>query len=107
GTAAADASGNGLNAAYSSGVQSSLPGALPFDTDPAVQLDGSSGYVQLPSGFADFSKGFTAEVWAYPTAVANSQEFFDHGNGAYSDNIILFREGTSNNLLFEVFSGNS
>jgi hypothetical protein len=107
GTMAADASGNSLNATYTGGVQLGNLGALPFDPNTAVQLDGNSGYVQLPSGFADFTTGFTAELWAFPTTVANYQTFFDLSNGPYSDNILLVREGTTNNLLFQTYYANS
>ena len=105
GTVAADASGSGLNATYVGGVQLGQVGALPFDTDTAVTLDGSTGYVQLPTISNSFNSGFSAEIWADPTSVASNQRFFDLGNGTYSDNIVLFRIGTTNNLGFQVYSG--
>ena len=44
-------------------------------------------------------------MWADPTSVGNYQEFFDLGNGAYCDNIVLYRLGTTNNLAFVVYQG--
>ena len=75
GTAAADTSGNGLNATYVGGVQLGQVGALPFDPDTAVTLDGSTGYVQLPKLNNDFTNGFSAEVWANPTSVSYNQSY--------------------------------
>ena len=107
GTVAADSSGNGLNATYVGGVQLGQPGALPFDPGTAVTLDGSTGYVQLPTLSNAFTSGFSAEVWADPTSVGSYQRFFDFGNGSYADNIVLSRNGTSNDLAFTVFQGGS
>ncbi len=105
GTTATDASGNGNNATYVGGVQLGTPGALPFDPGTSATLNGSTGYVQLPTITNDFTSGFSAEFWADPTAVSNNQEFFDLGNGAFSDSILLYRLGTSNNLAFQVYQG--
>jgi uncharacterized repeat protein (TIGR01451 family) len=105
GTTAADATGHGLNATYTGGVTHGLQGALPSDPDTAVQLDGSSGLVQLPSGFADFTKGFSAEVWVFPTAVKGWQAFFDLASVPGRDNILFGRENLTNNLYFQVYSG--
>ena len=107
GTTATDSSGNGLNATYVGGVQLGQPGALPFESATAITFDGSTGYVQLPTLSNDFTSGFSAEVWAYPTSVASYERFFDLGNGAYADNIVLYRVGTSNDLAFVVFDGGS
>ncbi|HEV3345215.1 MAG TPA: right-handed parallel beta-helix repeat-containing protein, partial [Pirellulales bacterium] len=109
---AADASGHGLGGVYQGNVTLGLQGALPSDSDTAAQFpggsyDASAGYVQLPSGFANFQAGFTFEVWAFPTSVASFQPFFDFGNGYNSDNLVLAREGKTNNLIFQVDSGGS
>ena len=107
GTTAADGSGNGLNATYVGGVTLGVAGPLPFDSATAVTLDGSTGYVQLPKLTTDFTTGFSAEEWVDPTAVGNYQAFLDFGNGSYSDNITMFRVGTTNTLGFEVLQGSS
>src|SRR5205823_2278426 len=71
GATAADSSGNGLNPTYIGGITRGAPGVLPAYSDTAVTFDGTSGKIQLPSGFANCTTGFTWEGWVYPTAAAN------------------------------------
>ena len=72
----------------------------------ALRFDGSTGYATLPAtGFADFRNGFSAGVWVYPTSANSWARFFDFGNGALSDNILLTRGGSSNDLYFTVYRG--
>ena len=104
---AADSSGNNASATYVGGVQLGQSGPLPFDPESAVTLNGSTGFVQLPKLTNDFTGGFSATIWADPTAVGSYQRFFDLGNGSYADNIVLYRVGTTNNLGFVVFDGSS
>jgi hypothetical protein len=74
----------------------------------AMTFDGSSTYVKLPNaGLSNFTNGFSAGVWVYPTAATNYARFFDFGNGAGSDNILLCRSGTTNDLLFRVHKGSA
>ncbi len=108
GTTATDDSGNGLNATYVGGVTFGVAGPLTFDSDTAVSLDGSTGYVQLPKLTTDFTTGFSAELWVDPTSAAYYQYFLDLSNGISGntvDGIFLYRVGTSNNLAFEVNQG--
>jgi hypothetical protein len=98
-----DRSSSGLNATASASVYPQATGfnALNFDKS-------ANSYVTLPStGFANFTGGFSAGVWAYPTSFTNWERFFDFGNGASSDNIVLYRSGGSNDLLYSVFNGSS
>ena len=76
------------------------------DPDKALSVNGS-GYVRLPSGFANFSNGFSFEVWAYPTAASNWGSFFDLSNGIASDNIQFQRRATSPDLHLEVWHDGS
>ena len=82
-----------------------LPGALMFN--------GSREAVTLPSGFSNFTNGFSTGFWVYPTANANSPSSANNtylinlGNGNASDNIQLYRSGGSNDLVFKVYNGNS
>ncbi len=105
GTTAQDASAAKLPATYVGSPLLGFSGALAPDT--AVLLDGVDDYIDLPDGFADFTDGFTAEMWIYPTAVGSWQRLFDLGNGQASDNIGLTRVDTSNDLQFFALSGNS
>jgi hypothetical protein len=107
-TTAGDLSGNGHDATYQGGVVLGQPPRRDDEANTAVQLDGSTGYVALPSaGLANFTGGFTAEFWANPTGSASSAAFFDFGNGPNSDNLLLGRSGNSNDLVFQVYSGGS
>jgi len=73
----------------------------------ALQFDGTNDYVDIPDGFDNFQTGLTINVWAYPTAVKNYARFVDFGNGSASDNLAFSREGTTNNVFFEVWIGGS
>ena len=80
--------------------------ALPMQRP--MTFDGSSNYVILPStGLNNFTSGFSASVWAYTSSTANWAKYFDFGNGAASDNIVLTRVGRTNDLAFTVFRGGS
>jgi hypothetical protein len=72
----------------------------------ADSLDGDSpgDYLDLGDGYQDFSQGFSFSVWAYPTAVKSYARFFELGNGESADNIMLFRDSTSNNLRFDNYN---
>jgi len=72
----------------------------------ARNFNGSSDYITLPSGFNDFTSGFTVELWAKPTSNGNYERFIDLGetDGANNTNIILYRSGTSDDL--RIYSGN-
>ncbi|MFM7318143.1 MAG: LamG domain-containing protein, partial [bacterium] len=74
----------------------------------ALAFDGTNTYVQLPAtGFANFTTGFSAGMWVYPTAASNWCRFFDFGSGANVDNIQLYRYSTSNDLGFNINNGAS
>ncbi len=106
GTTASDSSGKGMNGTCMNGLSftsDSVSGVF----DGAINFDGTGEYIDLPDGFADFSKGVTISVWAYPTAEQYYSRFIDLGNGSESDNILFGREGTSDNLFFEIWEGGS
>src|SRR5437763_5147818 len=106
GGTAADASGNGLNGTFVGGVTKGTAGVLPADPDAAITLNGTTGKVSLPSGFADFTNGFSWEGWIYPTTNANGQAFFDIGNGQANNNI-WFGRGFTDVAQLQVFHGNA
>lgn len=84
-------------------------GALRLDTDADTAAGFSSqipAYLTLPSGFDNFTGGLTLEGWFKPAATPGANErLFDLGRGQSADNIILYRNGTSNDLTFAVFLG--
>lgn len=106
GTTANDSSGKGMNGTCVNGL-SFTNDSVTGKFDKAIDFDGADDYIDLPDGFADFSKGITISVWACPTAVKNYARFVDIGNGSASDNIAFSREGLSNNLFCEVWVGGS
>jgi hypothetical protein len=82
-------------------------GAIVDDKDTSVHFDGVDNHIQLPGGFSDFSKGFSVEVWAYPTAATSWARFIDLGNGPLADNIIFARDHTTSSIYFSARIGDS
>ena len=104
GTTAGDSSGHALDAIYVNGPLLNQEDALPGSTNAGVRFDGANDYVDLPDGFANFTNGLTLETWIYPTSANSYGRLFDLGNGANSDNIILARRSTSNDLILQVWN---
>jgi len=67
-----------------------------------ASFNGSTSFIAMPSGFADFTTGLTIEVWGKPTTSPSYARFIDFGNGAGAQNIILYRNSTSADMLFYV-----
>ena len=101
----ADLSGNNQTPTPVGGTTVGPPGHI--EADSALILDGVDDHLQLPNGFADLSQGFTFSVWANAEEVGDYARFFDFGNGSSSDNIIVAREASTNNLRFWIFRGGS
>ncbi|MEI7782072.1 MAG: LamG domain-containing protein, partial [Planctomycetota bacterium] len=82
-------------------------GFSPPPASSAAQVIASANSsISIPGNkLTDFSQGFSAGVWAYTSSVANWARYFDFGNGPGSDNILLTRVGTSNDLRFNVLRG--
>ncbi len=93
----ADASGHGNDATVLSAnrpqwINDSLNG------QPVVHFDGSTSYLQLPTGFGDFSQGLTALVLVRPTNRAAWQRILDLASGAGNNEIQLLRNGSGDDL---------
>jgi len=88
------------NGAYTGGVTLGQSGGVTGNT--SASFDGTDDHVALPAFNDSFGSGMTIEFWANPTASNSFARFLDFGNGAPSDNILLYRSGTSSNLIFEV-----
>lgn len=58
-------------------------------------------YLELGSGFADFTAGFTYSVWAYPAGIYSFERFLQLGNGEAMDNIHLGRKSETQDAYFE------
>ena len=94
-----DASGRGGDAFAPAGNRPQWVDAA-VNGQPTLRFDGSTSYLQLPGGFSDFTRGFTALVVAKPTAAASYARFFDLGNGAARENILLGRLSTTDGMQF-------
>ena len=71
------------------------------------QLDGTNDHLNMGSGYADFTTGFTFSVWAYPTASGSNARFCDIGSGQAIDNAVFSRASTGTNLQFENYNNTS
>ncbi|NUT34291.1 MAG: hypothetical protein HOV79_14580 [Hamadaea sp.] len=76
GTSAADATGNGKTAALSGGATWTAG-----RTGNAVNLDGSSGHVVLPSGILAGADACTVAAWVRIDTLATWSRIFDFGTG--------------------------
>ncbi|HEV8606351.1 MAG TPA: right-handed parallel beta-helix repeat-containing protein [Tepidisphaeraceae bacterium] len=100
GTTAFDATSNHRDGTFVNGVVLGQPGAVSGNSDTAMRLDGTNDFVQLPSGFADFSNGITMEAWVNPTNQANFSRIFNLGSGQGNDLILVGRYSTTADTLF-------
>ncbi len=77
GTSAADSSGNGKNGTLATGASFSAAGKI----NNAVSLNGSSGYVNLPTGVVSTLNDFSISTWVYLNANSTWARLFDFGTG--------------------------
>jgi hypothetical protein len=93
-----DLSGNGYNA--------TIYGSPTFSTNKFSFDTNAAKYANVTFGSPDFSKGITVSVTAdFGSSADNWERLIDFGSGAQSNNILFAREGTSNNLSFQLYSG--
>lgn len=104
GTTASDASDEDMNGVLKNGLSFSSD-TVQGRRGRALNFDGVNQYVELPEGYTSFRQGFTVTFWAYPTAVKSWARFIELGNGPQNNNLLLAREGTTNNLTFKSFDG--
>ncbi len=74
-------------------------------SDTFVQLPSPSAAVPQPALTADFTAGFTLEAWVYCDEASSWARIIELGNGPSSDNIVLYRNNTSNQIVLSVFRG--
>ena len=53
---------------------------------------------------ADFTAGFTLEAWVYCDEASNWARIIELGNGPGADNIVLYRNNTSNRIILASFA---
>jgi len=95
-----DSSGNHLDGTARGGVDTVMAGVC-----RAGYFDGVDDYIELPVINEDFSRGFTVMAWVDFQGSGSWERIIDFGNGANDDNILFARQGTTNNLVFEVYNG--
>lgn len=86
GTTAADSGNGGNNGTYNGGSTLGVAGAIVGDTDTAVKLNGSTGYVGVPDNAnLDITGDMTLEMWAKPGALNGTTQ-------------TVLQKGTSSNV---------
>ena len=92
-------------ATIATGAQASSAG----DELAVLDFDGINGSVTLPDYNVDWAKGFTFSGWIKFGRAGSTdsrwERIFELGQGERSENVVFAREGTTNNLSFEVFDG--
>jgi len=96
GATAVDASRNGYDGTRIGDTSTDSGGVV----GNALRFGGSTGYVDLPDGFSDFSDGITVVAWANTATLTSWARIVDLGNGAGVDNIYLARRGTSDDIAW-------
>ncbi len=99
-----DATANSLSLTTNNYTGSEYTGGIIAGCD---SLDGVSKYLSAPSGFADWSNGFTYTGWAYWASTGSYARLFDFGNGTHSDNLWSGRNSTGTTWSADVYNGSS
>ena len=87
GTNVLDATTNGYNGTLVNGPQW-VPSTIPLWGN-ALSLNGTNQYVLVPTN-TWFGSQFTIESWVYVRSYSISSQVIDFGNGAPSDNVVLW-----------------
>lgn len=76
---------------------------------PVIHFDGGSQYFSLPSGFSDFSAGFSAFVLVRPESntKVHGARFFDFasGYGSLTNSLLLARYEQDDEILYQTYLG--
>ncbi|MFD0671416.1 LamG-like jellyroll fold domain-containing protein [Cohnella sp. GCM10027633] len=100
GTTAADASGNGSNATVSGGTWAA------GKNGNAVTLNGTNGYVSMPSGILSGQTDVTIASWVKASSISNWTRIFDIGTGTSSYMFLSPQPGAAG-LRFAISTGGS
>lgn len=72
----------------------------------AIQLNGTTGYIDVPDNVWFYNTAFTVSSWIKPTSYNNWSRVFDFNNAAPGDNVLLaISNGTSGNLHSDIRLG--
>ncbi len=97
-------SGVTINDLSSSEADGTLTNGVGFSSN-LFDFDGSNDFIDVPDGFADFTNGLSIFALVDFGTADNYERIIDFGNGPQSNNILLSRIGTTNDLLFELYNG--
>jgi hypothetical protein len=97
GTTAVDSSGSGSNGSLN-GNATWVNG----NSGNAVDLDGTNGYVSLPSGVVAGDNAITVTAWVYLDTVSNWSRIFDFGNGTNTYMFLTPMNGVNGNIRFGI-----
>lgn len=97
----ADQSGNDNDAFQAIVTNQPTLVASAIGNEPAIHFDGANSYLQLPTGFSDFTRGMTALIVMRPTSATPWQRFFELATGPSGETIGFGREGSSDHLVFQ------
>jgi M6 family metalloprotease-like protein len=106
GTQAVDVSGRGSHGTLKNGL-SFETGSTAGAVGKGLSFDGVDDHIALNPVMDRRNDGFTVALWANPQAVQWWARFIDFGNGSASDNILLARRESTNDLVFKVYNGTS
>lgn len=72
-----------------------------------VEFNGINQYASIPAETVDFSNGITVLSFANFGNANSWERIIDFGNGSANNNILLTRQSTANNLIFEFYNNTS
>jgi hypothetical protein len=102
GTAAADASGNGNHGTVNGGA---AWGTGQFGG--AADLNGTNGYIALPSGLMSGADTITIAAWVNLDTVSNWTRIFDFGSGTSTSMFLTPRNGANGKIRFAIKNNGS
>lgn len=104
----ADVSGNSYNATQSnSSFQPTFVGSA-INSLPAISFNGSNQFLQIPSGFANFTSGASIFVVAKPTALSTfAHILYFATDGVGTDGLISQEGSASGSMALTVLNGSS
>ena len=79
----------------------------PTNGGDSFNLNGTNQYFDVTDGFDDFSNGITVLAFVNFGSASSWERILDFGLGDASNNILLARAGTTNNLIFQLYGNGS
>jgi hypothetical protein len=102
GTTASDLSGNGWTGTLTGGAAWAAG-----NSSNAVDLNGTNGYVALPTGVVSSADSITVAAWVNLDTVSNWSRIFDFGSGTSKYMFLSPQNGANGNIRFEIKNGSA